>query len=173
MSSRRIGDLRLVDDHRIVLTQERLRDELAATGAGQVLTTQESYRRVVDETLFRLGEVRYAALVDLLIQLRQPQLSKRPDEKALSAALTEALAPLDQAVVADVAESFRSLEEERAGIADARDTLKAAEDFLKLYSSYARVAARRHTTAVRLVNSAFEHAGRNLRTAESSGRSNT
>lgn len=161
---RRIGDLRLLDADRTVLSAERLRDALA--GDGQVHATQEAYRRAIDEALFRLGEERYAALIDLLIQLRQPQLSKRPDEKALSAALTEALAPLNQAVVADVAESFRSLEEERAGIADARDTLKAAEDFLTLYSAYARVAARRHTTAVRLANSTFEHAGRNLRTAE-------
>lgn len=165
-TSRRIGDLRLVDADRVVQTQERLRDELAATGSGQVYTTQEAYRRAVDEALFRLGEERYAALIDLLIQLRQPQLSKKPDEKALSAALTEALAPLDQAVVADVAESFRSLEEERVGIADAKDTLAAAEDFLAHYRAYARVAARRRTTAVRLANSAFEHAGRSLREAE-------
>lgn len=166
VSTRRIGELTLLDDRRTVLSQERLRDELASTGSGQVYTRQESYRRAVDEALFQLGEERYAALVDLLIQLRQPQLSKRPDEKALSAALTEALAPLDQAVVSDVAESFRSLEEERAGIEEARDTLSAAEDFLRHYRVYARVAARRHTTAVRLANSAFEHAGRDLRDAE-------
>ncbi|CAN5420933.1 TIGR02680 family protein [soil metagenome] len=163
-TSLRIGELRLIDETRTVLTDARLRDAIGTRG--QLHTTQEAYRRAIDETLFRLGEERYAALVDLLIQLRQPQLSKRPDEKALSAALTEALPPLDQAVVADVAESFRSLEEERAGIADARDTLRAADDFLKLYRAYARVAARRRTTAVRVVNSTFEHVGRNLRTAE-------
>jgi len=161
---RRVGDLRLMDENRTVLTDARLRDALV--GNGHVHPSQQAYRRAVDEALFRLGEERYAALIDLLIQLRQPQLSKRPDERALSAALTEALAPLDQAVVADVAESFRSLEEERAGIADARDTLRAAEDFLKLYRGYAQVAARRHTTAVRIANSTFEHAGRNLRAAE-------
>jgi uncharacterized protein (TIGR02680 family) len=165
-TTRRIGELRLLDADRVVLTQERLRDELAATGSGQLYTTQETYRRAVDEALFRLGTERYAALIDLLIQLRQPQLSKKPDEKALSAALTEALTPLDQAVVADVAESFRSLEEERLGIADAKETLGAAEEFLQHYRAYARVAARRRTTAVRLANSAFEHAGRNLREAE-------
>lgn len=166
VTSRRVGDLRLVDDNRIVLTQERLRDELAASGDGQVFTSQESYRRAVDEALFRLGEQRYAALVDLLIQLRQPQLSKKPDEKALSAALTEALSPLDQAVVADVAESFRSLEDEREGIAEAKETLRASEDFLRHYRVYARVASRRHTTAVRESNSEYERAGRDLREAE-------
>ena len=165
-STRRIGDLRLLDANRTALSQERLRDELTTTGGGQVHTTQEAYRRAVDEAMFRLGEERYAALIDLLIQLRQPQLSKKPDEKALSAALTEALAPLDQAVVADVAESFRSLEDERTGIAEAKDTLRAATDFLRHYRGYAQVASRRHTTAVRLANSAYEHAGRDLREAE-------
>ncbi|MPV37816.1 TIGR02680 family protein [Georgenia subflava] len=165
-SARRIGDLRLLDGNRTVLSQERLRDELTSTGSGQVYATQETYRRAVDEAMFRLGEERYAALIDLLIQLRQPQLSKKPDEKVLSAALTEALAPLDQAVVADVAESFRSLEDERAGIAEAKETLAAAEGFLRHYRVYARVASRRHTTAVRLANSAYEHAGRDLRDAE-------
>lgn len=165
-STRRIGDLRLLDASRTVLSQERLRDELTSTSSGQVHTTQETYRRAVDEALFRLGEERYAALIDLLIQLRQPQLSKKPDEKALSTALTEALAPLDQAVVADVAESFRSLEDERDGIAEAKETLSAAEAFLRHYRVYAKVASRRHTTTVRLANSAYEHAGRDLREAE-------
>ncbi|GAB7004677.1 TIGR02680 family protein [Nocardioides sp. AN3] len=163
-TTRRIGDLRLVDESRTVLGNDRLREAIGTSGA--VHATQEAYRRAVDEALFGLGEARYAALIDLLIQLRQPQLSKRPDEKALSAALTEALAPLDQAVVADVAESFRSLEEEREGIAESRETLRAAEDFLKHYRVYAEVAARRHTTAVRTSNSKYEHAGRDLREAE-------
>ena len=165
-STRRIGDLRLLDDNRAVLSQERLRDEVTSSASGQVYTTAEAYRRAVDEAMFRLGEERYAALIDLLIQLRQPQLSKKPDEKALSRALTEALAPLDQAVVADVAESFRSLEDERAGIFEAKETLGAAEGFLRHYRAYAQVASRRHTTTVRLANSAFEHAGRDLREAE-------
>ncbi|NJC23831.1 uncharacterized protein (TIGR02680 family) [Arthrobacter pigmenti] len=165
-STRRIGDIRLLDGNRAVLSQERLREELTSTGSGQVYPTQEAYRRAVDEAMFRLGEERYTALIDLLIQLRQPQLSKKPDEKALSTALTEALAPLDQAVVADVAESFRSLEDERAGIAEAKETLGATQVFLRHYGVYAQVASRRHTTAVRLANSAYEHAGRDLREAE-------
>ena len=49
-----------------MVTQERLRDELRSTGTGQVHTTQDAYRRAVDEAMFKLGEERYAALVDLL-----------------------------------------------------------------------------------------------------------
>lgn len=165
-STRRIGDLKLVGADRVVLTQERLRDELAASQSGQVFTTQISYRRAVDEELFRLGPQRYTALIDLLVQLRQPQLSKNPDSRMLSAALSEALRPLDQAVLADVAESFRSLEEERTGIESARDTLTATEAFLKDYRAYARVAARRRASAVRESNSSYEQVGRDLREAD-------
>jgi hypothetical protein len=63
-STRRIGDLRLLDDTRTALSSERLRDELVSSGSGHVYTTQETYRRAVDEAMFRLGEERYTALID-------------------------------------------------------------------------------------------------------------
>jgi hypothetical protein len=47
------------------------------------LKTRQAYRRAVDERLFQLGARRYDALLDTLIQLRQPQLSRRPDEARL------------------------------------------------------------------------------------------
>ncbi len=82
----------LTNAQRIVLTRERLREALH--GRGQVFDTAESYRRAVDERLFHLGAKRYDALMETLIQLRQPQLSKKPDERGLSNALTESLPPL-------------------------------------------------------------------------------
>jgi hypothetical protein len=112
VTSRRVGtDLSLVDATGTALTRDRLDDVLGDRGT--VYDRARDYRRAVDDALFGLGEQRYGVLVDLLIQLRQPQLSKRPSEKMLSAALTESLPPLDQAVIADVAEAFRSLEEDR------------------------------------------------------------
>lgn len=75
----RIGrDLWLTNDQRVVLTRERL--DHAIEGRGHVFDTAASYRRAVDERLFHLGTRRYDALMDTLIQLRQPQLSKKPDE---------------------------------------------------------------------------------------------
>ncbi|MGV8964879.1 MAG: TIGR02680 family protein [Cellulomonas sp.] len=158
ITDRRIGDLRLVDANGIALARERLRDELE--DRGRVYDTREEYRHAVDEALFGLGPSRYSALVDLLIQLRQPQLSKRPDARALSGALTEALAPLDQAVIADVAESFRSLEEDRSRLLEAESTHDAAAAFLRHYAEYARVASRRAAKGVRTTQSEYEHLGR-------------
>ena len=95
-----------------------------STGTGCVYDRAADYRRAVDEALFGLGEHRYEALINLLIQLRQPQLSKKPDEKLLSRALTEALPPLSPGLVTTVAEAFRGLDEERdalRALAEARE----------------------------------------------------
>ncbi|MGW1995029.1 TIGR02680 family protein [Embleya sp. NPDC001921] len=142
LTTQRVGaGLSLIDGTRTALTRDRLTEALA--GHGLVYDQAGSYRRAVDDALFGLGEQRYAALVDLLIQLRQPQLSKRPSEKTLSRALTEALTPMDQAVVADVAEAFRSLDEDQARLAAMAETEQAATAFLTHYQRYARVASRR------------------------------
>ncbi|WP_456680880.1 hypothetical protein [Bradyrhizobium sp. USDA 3311] len=85
---------------------------------GQVYDTAASYRRAVDEHLFQLGNARYSALMDTLIQLRQPQLSKKPDEANLSAALTEALPPLSTDLLTDVADALNQLEEDRRQLHD-------------------------------------------------------
>ncbi|MET8540341.1 TIGR02680 family protein [Kitasatospora sp. NPDC004799] len=165
VTDQRIGPgLRLVDSTGAAVGRERLAEAL--DGRGLLYDSARAYRRAVDEALFGLGEQRYAALVDLLIQLRQPQLSKRPSEKALSQALTESLPPMDQAVVADVAEAFRSLDEEKEQLAVMTAAERAAGAFLQHYRRYARVAARRKARAPRVQHSRYEALRVELNTAE-------
>ncbi|MFM9609330.1 TIGR02680 family protein [Streptomyces niveiscabiei] len=165
VTSRRIGaDLSLLDATGTALSRDRLAEALA--GHGMVYDTATAYRRAVDEALFGLGERRYAALVDLLVQLRQPQLSKRPNEAALSRALTEALPPMDQAVIADVAEAFRSLDEEKEELRAAGEAERAASAFLDHYRRYARVAARRRARLPRHEHARYEQLGRDLAQAQ-------
>src|SRR5260370_8366982 len=121
----------LMSEQRVVLTRERLRDALQ--GCGQVFDTAVSYRRAVDERLFHLGTRRYDALMDTLIQLRQPQLSKKPDETALSNALTEALPPLAPELLGDVAQALGQLEEDRRQLADYPALAKAVLPFAHPY----------------------------------------
>jgi uncharacterized protein (TIGR02680 family) len=165
VTDRRIGtDLALVDATGTALTRDRLVDALDEHGT--VYDRARDYRRAVDEGLFSFGEQRYGALVDLLIRLRQPQLSKRPSEKALSEALTEALPPLDQAVVADVAEAFRSLEEDREALRAMTEARDAATSFLNHYRRYARIAAQRKAKLPRDAQSTYERTNRELAAAE-------
>ncbi|NXY93120.1 TIGR02680 family protein [Streptomyces sp. BR123] len=154
------GSLSLLDATGTVLSRDRLIE--AVSGHGLVHDQAKAYRRAVDEALFGLGEQRYGALVDLLIQLRQPQLSKRPNEAALSRALTEALPPMDQAVIADVAEAFRSLDEEKEELRAARAAEGAGAAFLEHYRRYARIASRRRARLPRTEHSKYEHLLRDL-----------
>ncbi len=165
MTRQRVGvELSLVDATGTALSRDRLPEALGEYGA--VYDKAAGYRRAVDEALFGLGEQRYGALVDLLVKLRQPQLSKRPSEKALSDALTEALPPLDQAVVADVAEAFRSLEEDRDALGAMDEARRAAESFLGHYRRYARIASRRRAALPRKAQSAYETVNRDLADAD-------
>ncbi|MGW2858547.1 TIGR02680 family protein [Streptomyces sp. NPDC001205] len=166
VTDQRVGaGFSLLDATGTALSRDRLAEAMA--GRGMVYDQAKTYRRAVDEALFGLGEQRYGALVDLLIQLRQPQLSKRPNESALSRALTEALPPMDQAVIADVAEAFRSLDEEKDELRAATEAERAASAFLDHYRRYARIAARRRARLPRTEHSRYEHLQRDLTEAQS------
>ncbi|MEE1831044.1 TIGR02680 family protein [Streptomyces sp. SP17KL33] len=165
VTDQRIGaGLDLLDATGTALSRDRLAE--AVGGHGMVYDTAKAYRRAVDEALFGLGERRYGALVDLLIQLRQPQLSKRPSEAALSRALTEALPPMDQAVVADAAEAFRSLDEEKEELRAAREAEQASSAFLDHYRRYARLASRRRARLPRREHARYENLQRELARAQ-------
>jgi uncharacterized protein (TIGR02680 family) len=160
----RIGqDVWLTSPQRVVLTRERLRDVLE--NHGQVFDTATSYRRAVDERLFHLGTARYAALMDTLIQLRQPQLSRKPDEGSLSGALTEALPPMSADLLTDVADALNQLEENRRELEEYEALAKAVGQFNQRYQLYASTQARRQARTLRSAQTGFDNASRVLNAA--------
>ena len=110
----------------------------AACTAGRVTTAERSTSGCSGS-----GMCATARCIDLLVKIRAPQLSKRPDERGLSDALTGALPPLDQAMMADVAEAFRALEEDGEQLAAMVEARDASERYLTTYRAYARMATRR------------------------------
>ena len=151
-------DLWLTSPQRQVLSKDRLREALA--GHGQVFDTGQAYRRAVDERLFKLGPRRYDALMDTLIQLRAPQLSKKPDESALSNALTEALPPLAAELLHDVAEALGQLEEDRRQLETYQAMATAVSRFDTRYRAYAGAQSRRQARSLRQAQSEFDSASR-------------
>ncbi|NJD07886.1 MAG: TIGR02680 family protein, partial [Methylococcaceae bacterium] len=161
----RIGEkLWLTSPQGLVLSRERLQEALG--GHGQMYPSAEAYRRALDEWLFRLGTVRYMALMDTLIQLRQPQLSKRPDEANLSEALTEALPPLPAELLGDVADAFNQLEEYRRELESFEALAKAVGQFNQRYRVYARINARREAGRLRAAQTEFDRASQALNEAK-------
>lgn len=144
----------LTSEQRVVLTRDRL--AAAVEGRGHVFENPRAYRRAVDERLFHLGARRYDALMDTLIQLRQPQLSRRPDEGGLSHALTEALPPLAAELLADVAEALNQLEEDRSQLEEARQLAQAVDQFERRYRIYAGMLTRRQARELRQAQTAFD-----------------
>ena len=164
ITAQRIGqELWLTTPERTALSRDRL--EAAIGARGRVFENAQSYRRAVDERLFHLGEARYAALIDTLIQLRQPQLSKQPDEKRLSNALSEALPPLDRGLLEDVAESFNRLDDLKRELEELDAMFKAVSNFEKRYRLYAQVAARRRAATLRKSITRFDDASREVNDA--------
>ncbi|MCC4620290.1 TIGR02680 family protein [Xanthomonas cassavae CFBP 4642] len=161
LEQQRIGrDLWLMSPSRVVLTRERLREALQEHG--QVFDTATAYRRAVDERLFHLGLQRYAALMDTLIQLRQPQLSKKPDEANLSNALTEALPPISVELLTDVADALNQLEEYRRELEEYEALERAVGQFNQRYQRYAATQARRRARSLRSAQTGFDNASRDL-----------
>ena len=164
ITEQRIGaNLWLTTPEKTALSRERL---IGAIGAhGQVFPTAQAYRRAVDEKLFRLGTERYDALVETLIQLRQPQLSKNPDEGRLSDALTHALRPLDRAAIEDVAEAMSELADIRRDLDEIEAMRKAIGSFGTRYRRYAQVATRRRARTLRQAQTDFDNASREVNAA--------
>ena len=154
----RIGrDLFLQNHQRTPLGRERLAEVIGASG--QVYQKAEAYRQVVDQTLFGLGP-RYGALIELLIRLRRPQLTRKLDENELPDALGDALPTLAATIVEEVAESFRGLQADKDTVRDFTAAREAVAAFLREYAVYVRIAVRRRAAEVRTANSAYEGAQR-------------
>jgi uncharacterized protein (TIGR02680 family) len=170
VTKQRIGrDLFLENETRQPLSKAKLEaavgDQGKVFGSGKVEEDRREYRNAVNKALFDLGD-RYDGLINLLIQLRQPQLSRTLNETRLSEALSQALPPLPETVLGDVAEAFRGLENDRQELDDLKAARSSAELFLKEYQRYIQIVARRRAEVVRKGHSAYEATMRRLRSAE-------
>ena len=161
ITPRRVGEaLRLMSDSRVPLNRERL--EAALGSEGIVYRNARDYRAAVDDALFGLG-VRYGPLIELLLQLRKPQIMRDFKEDDLSRLLSEALQPLSPRLIDNVSVSFRSLESDRQQLTDLNEASRSVSTFLQSYQHYVRVAVRRRAAEVRATHSRYEAAQRDIK----------
>ncbi|MEV2275955.1 SbcC/MukB-like Walker B domain-containing protein [Nocardiopsis sp. NPDC049922] len=147
VTDRRVGhDLELVTDGR-PKPVDRLRSEL---GADHCFTSPVAYRAHVMNALFGIDDsVRYRNLVHLLYRLRRPTIGDRLEAGELVSVLSEALPPMDDSVLDEVARNIADLEQARAE-KDARGRAGAGvADFLADYRGYLVHALRARAAAVR------------------------
>jgi uncharacterized protein (TIGR02680 family) len=160
VTAQRMGEtLRLLSENRVPLNRERLE---AAIGQSAVYRTAGEYRAAVDKALFGLG-VRYDSLIELLLQLRKPQIMRDFRADDLSRLLSEALPPLSPRLIENVSVSFRSLESDRQQVSELTEARNSVETFLRTYRHYVRTAVRRRAAEVRSTHSRFETAQREIK----------
>lgn len=141
VTTQRIGhDLKLEDETGQPLTRDRLRTSLGAHG--KICDSATEYKSHVDQTLFGLGKERYQALVELLIQLRKPQLSKSLDPELLAKALSQSLPPLDEPMISRIADAFNELEKQQRALAEVQKSRDLVGSFLETYEGYAKILSR-------------------------------
>ena len=166
VTSQRIGrDLALCSSLGNPLPKDSLLEALGSTG--RLFTTASEYRVEVNRRLFELHQDRYEALIDLLIELRKPQLARQLDEGRLSNALSNALPPVSHRVISQVAEAMRGLEEDRLMLESLTAAKQSTDAFLREYRQYAAILACRRSEEVRKTQSAYENRQRRLRETES------
>ena len=147
VTERRVGhDLDLVVGDR-PKPVDRLRSEL---GADNCYTSAIQYRARVMRDLFGIDDSnRYRNLVHLLYRLRRPTIGDRLEAGELVSVLAEALPPMDETVLDEVARNIADLEQAR----DDKDALTRAragvEDFLTDYRDYVRTALGARVAEVR------------------------
>ena len=98
--------------------------------------------------------------------MRRPQLSRALNEEALSAALTDALAPLEQTVLDDVAEGYRGLERDRDELLAIEESAKAVATFNQVHRREVAIRAGRLADGVRSAHRRYDEAQGAVRAAQ-------
>lgn len=147
VTDRRVGhDLDLVVDGR-PKPVDRLRSEL---GTDNCFMSAVAYRSRVMRDLFGIDDpVRYRNLIHLLYRLRRPTIGDRIEAGELVGVLSEALPPMDDTVLDEVARNIADLEQAREEKAALTETREAVEAFLTDYHGYLVTALRDRVAGVR------------------------
>jgi len=156
ITNKRIGTGFALQDGSTPRNADRLHEAL---GAEDFFTkTAKEYRAEVNRRLFGLSGTAYAALIELLIRLRAPQLSKKLDEKTLFSALSDALPPLAADVVEQVANAFKQLEDLRLRYQTLRDLQESLRHFRSGYQTYVQTLLLRRADELTSRHSRYEKA---------------
>lgn len=137
--------IELLTPLRVPLTLRELREQL---GESQVFTERAQHRAAVDRRLFGLGEERYAAMLDLVLTLRRPQLAKDLDPQGLSRVLSDGLRTVDRELLRTSAVAFDNLEAAQRELTELERAAKAVSDLVIHWRSYLRARGRRRVEDV-------------------------
>lgn len=140
--------------NKITLSKVELINRLG--DGGQVVEGQNDYMKLVNDTLFGYENVEeYKELVDLLIQLRTPKLSKDFKPTVLNEILSSALPPLSDEDLRPMSEAIENMDNLKTRLVELESSKKAADRIEEVYQQYNK--ALLYEKAERYLRAGREH----------------
>ena len=122
-------------DGKITLSRKELEFKLAS--GGRVIATQQEYMEYVNRQIFGFESVdEYKELIDLLIQLRTPKLSKDFKPSIINEILSDSLQPLSEDDLRPMSEAIENMDTLASNLSNKASSLQAAEKINKQYNKY-------------------------------------
>ncbi len=138
---RRVGhDFFLYRDQgeKITLSKKELENRIGA--GGQLFDRQADYMEYVNRQIFGFETVdEYRELIDLLIQLRTPKLSKDFKPSVINDILSDSLQPLSDDDLRPMSEAIENMDQMTMNLKSRREAKAAAEKIQKVYDKYNRI----------------------------------
>ena len=135
---RRIGkDLFLYKDvqSKITCTKQELKNRLG--DGGRVMETQGEYVQCVNRLLFGFETIEeYQEMLELLIQLRTPKLSKDFKPSVINEILSRSLQTLSEDDLRPMSEAIENMDNQKSNLDTLDDSVRAAEQIEKAFDQY-------------------------------------
>ena len=138
---RRIGkDLFLYKDvqNKITCSKLELRNRIGE--GGKIMETQSEYAHCVNRLLFGFEtQEEYKELLDLLIQLRTPKLSKDFKPTVINDILSSSLQTLSEDDLRPMSEAIENMDSLKTNLDSLQESVRAAKQIEKVYDQYNQI----------------------------------
>lgn len=138
---RRIGqDLYLYKDphNKITCTRQELKNRIG--DGGKVMDTQGEYAACVNRLLFGFEtQEEYRELLELLIQLRTPKLSKDFKPTVINEILSSSLQTLSEDDLRPMSEAIENMDSLKTNLDTLSDSVRAAKQIERVYDQYNQI----------------------------------
>lgn len=135
---RRVGkDFLLYKDvqSKITYTKTELRNRIG--DGGQVFDTQNEYMNCVNKLIFGFETIEeYKEMLELLIQLRTPKLSKDFKPTVINDILSNSLQPLSEDDLRPMSEAIENMDNIKTNLENLEESVKAAREIGRVYDKY-------------------------------------
>ncbi len=168
--NKRVGqDIRLCRNDRQIGKVSLSKSELktALSDNGTVFDRQSEYMDAVNRLLFGFkSNEEYGELIDLLIQLRTPKLSKDFKPTVINEILSESLPPLSDEDLRPMSEAIENMDNIKTRIDALVESQKAADRILQVYDRYNKAVLYEKASACMEYGSKLKQLDADINTSE-------